>query len=525
MAKKGKTKNELSALNGGPRLVAVIDIGSTAIRMVVAQIDTTSSWTMIDRAFRPLSLGRDVFISGFLSTDSMRDAVRILRSFKELLAGWKIDPDDVRVIATAAIREAKNRDTFLDRVQIRTGFRIDIVEGIEENHLTYIAVQHAINDLRPQFARSSSMILEVGGGTTEIMLLQRGRMVAAHSLRIGTLRVEQQVQPSLPDNDRIEEYLRENIRVNREVLNTELKLDRVRYFVAVGGDARIAASRVGHKEGEHFSVIERERFDGFLRDLQRRSIDECVRELKLTYTEAEGLVPALLTYKLFMDATSADQLIVPDVSIREGVLLNFVVGDESGMREEFSKQVINSTIGIGRKYHFDESHGMHVAKLAIDLFDQFSDEHGIDEHGRMLLEVAAIVHDIGNFVRASGHHKHGQYIIENSEVFGLSRSDIRVVANVVRYHRGGSPASSHTAYVSLRREHRMLVLKLAAILRVADALDRGHVQRIRGFRLEKRDEDVILHCDYAGDISIEEYGLRLKGRLFEEVFGYGVTVV
>ena len=468
-----------------PRIVSVIDIGSTAIRMVVAEINADSSWTRVDRASRPLSLGRDVFISGFLSTTSMRDAVAILKGFQELLAGWKIPPDDVRVIATAAIREAKNRDTFLDRVQIRTGFQIDIVEGIEENHLTYIAVQHAINDLRPQFARSSSMILEVGGGTTEIMLLQRGRMVAAHSLRIGTLRVEQQVQPNMPDNDRIEEYLRENIRVNREVLNTELRLDRVKFFIAVGGDARIAAARVGHKEGEHFSVIDRERFDGFLRDLQRRSMDECVRELKLTYTEAEGLVPALLTYKLFMDATSADQLIVPDVSIREGVLLNFAAGNRSGMREEFAKQVLNSTVGIGRKYHFDESHGMHVAKLAVSLFDQFAAEHGMDDHGRLLLEVSAIIHDIGNFIRASGHHKHGQYIVENSEIFGLSRSDIRIVANVVRYHRGGAPATAHTAYASLRREHRMLVLKLAALLRVADALDRGHVQRIRGFRLEK----------------------------------------
>ncbi len=507
-----------------PRLVSVIDIGSTAIRVVVAQIHKDLTWTTVDRASRPLSLGRDVFMTGYLSTDSMRDAVRILKSFKELLGGWRIAPDDVRIIATAAIREAKNRDTFLDRVQIRTGFRIDIVEGIEENHLTYIAVQHAINDLRPQFARSSAMILEVGGGTTEIMLLQRGRMVGAHSLRIGTLRVEQQVQPNLTDSDRIEEYLRENIRVNREVLNTELRLDRIRYFVAVGGDARIAAARVGHKEGEHFSVIERERFDTFLRDLQRRSLDECVRELRLTYTEVEGLVPALVTYKLFMDATAADQLIVPDVSIREGVLLNFTVGTHHPMREEFSEQVINSTVGLGRKYHFDEHHGMHVAKLSVSLFDQFSAEHGIEGHGRLLLEVAAIIHDIGNFVRASGHHKHGQYIIENSEIFGLSRSDIRIVANVVRYHRGGTPSSGHTNYVSLRREHRMLVLKLAALLRVADALDRGHVQRVRSFQLEQGDEDVVLHCEYSGDISIEEYGLRLKGRLFEEVFGYGVTV-
>ena len=508
-----------------PRLVAVIDIGSTAIRMIVAQINSDRTWTTVDRLTRPLSLGRDVFMSGYLNTHSMRDAVRILKAFRELLSGLRIAPDDVRVIATAAIREAKNRDTFLDRVQIRTGFRIDIVEGIEENHLTYIAVQHAINELRPQFSRSSSMILEVGGGTTEIMLLHRGRMVGAHSLRIGALRVEPHVRPNIADNDRIEEYLRESIRVNREVLNTELRLDRVRYFVAVGGDIRIAAARVGHREGEHFSIIDRVKFTEFLQDLQHRTLDECVRELKLTYTEAEGLVPALLTYKLFLDATSADQLIVPDVSIREGVLLNFVVGNREAMRVEFAEQVINSTLGLGRKFHFDEHHGTHVAKLALSLFDQFADEHGVDAHGRLLLEVAGIIHEIGNFIRPSGHHKHGQYIVENSEIFGLSRSDVRVVANIVRYHRGSNPSSGHTAYASLSREHRMLVLKLAALLRIADALDRSHTQKVRGFRLEMRDDEIVLHCDYSGDISIEEYGLRVKGRLFEEVFGYEVVVI
>ncbi|MFO8043608.1 MAG: HD domain-containing protein, partial [Alkalispirochaeta sp.] len=296
-------------------------------------------------------------------------------------------------------------------------------------------------------------------------------------------------------------------------------------FVAVGGDARIAAQRVGTKEGEHFSVIDRSAFERFLAELQQRTLDECVRELNLTYTEAEGLLPALLSYKLFMEATAAEQLIVPDVSIREGVLINFAVGRRGPMRQEFAEQVINSTVGLGRKFHFDESHGMHVAQLAVSLFDQFAEEHGMEEHPRLLLEVAAIIHDIGNFIRASGHHKHGQYIVENSEIFGLSRSDIRILANVVRYHRGGNPNSGHTDYASLRREHRMLVLKLAALLRVADALDRGHVQRVRGFTLEKQDDDVTLRCDYSGDISIEQYALRQKGRLFEEVFGFGVLAV
>jgi len=175
------------------RTVGVIDIGSTAIRLLIAEIEPEGHWQRLDRAIRPVALGRDVFMSGVLSAESMRQAIKILTGFRELIRGWQLEQKDIRVIATSAIREAKNRDTFVDRVQIRTGFQINIVEGIEENHLTYIAVQDAISSMRPQFSRSSSMILEVGGGTTEIMLLQRGKMVAAHSLRIGTVRMEQQV--------------------------------------------------------------------------------------------------------------------------------------------------------------------------------------------------------------------------------------------------------------------------------------------------------------------------------------------
>jgi exopolyphosphatase/guanosine-5'-triphosphate,3'-diphosphate pyrophosphatase len=518
------TRNEIVTATE-TKTVAVVDMGSSAIRMVVAEINASGEWKRLDRVAKPIALGKDVFVTGFLSKESMRQAVRILSSFKEVLDTWQVADEDVRVIATSAIREAKNRDTFLDRVYIRTGLKIDIVEGVEENHLTYLAVQHAIGSQRPQFSRANSMIIEVGGGTTEIMLLQRGKMAAAHSLRLGTIRIEQQVQPSWESGQQIAEYLRENIRVTKEILNAEMRLDRIRYFVAVGGDARLAAAEAGRREGTNFRVISRDAFKEFLDQLEQYTLDEIVTNLGVTYNEAEGLVPALLIYELFLEATSADQLIVPDVSIREGVLMRFALGTDQAVEEEFYTQVIASAMNLGKKYHFDESHAVHVSKLALQLFDQFQTDHGMDQHSRMLLEVSAILHDIGNYIRATGHHKHGQYIVANSEIFGLSNSDIRVVANVVRYHRRSMPNNAHTSFISLRREHRILVMKLAAILRVADAMDRGHNQRIRGFTLERRDAEIVLHCDHRGDISVERFGLELKGEMFEEVFGYRVMLV
>jgi exopolyphosphatase/guanosine-5'-triphosphate,3'-diphosphate pyrophosphatase len=146
-------------------------------------------------------------------------------------------------------------------------------------------------------------------------------------------------------------------------------------------------------------------------------------------------------------------------------------------------------------------------------------------HSRLLLEVSAVLHDIGTYIRTSGHHKHGQYIIANSEVFGLNRHDISIVSNVVRYHRKASPMPSHSSYISLAREDRVRVMKLASILRVADALDRSHTQRISIKGIEKKDGMLIVKCEYSGDISIERMGLSRKANMFEEIFGMTVGLV
>ncbi len=505
-------------------IAAVIDIGSTAIRMVVAQLGSDGDWERLDRAARPVGFGRDVFLAGSLSRESMQQAITILAGFRELVRGWQVPEEAVRVIATSAIREARNRDTFIDRVLVRTGLRIEIIEGIEENHLTYLAVQHAVRPMAPRFSRANSLIIEVGGGTTVIMLLQHGRMVAAHSLRIGTVRMEQEGRPMWSTAAQIEEYVRENIRVSQELLDSELPLNRIKYFVAVGGDPRQVAHAVGIRKEDHFWTISRKDFNQYLNQLQDRTVDEIVRMHNITYNEAEGLVPALTVYRLFLESTSADELIVPDVSIREGVLMSFALGSDWAVEHQFYGQVINSAVNVARRYHYDEAHSKKVADLALSLFDQLQAEHAMDRHCRMLLEVSAILHDVGTYIRASGHHKHGQYIVENSEIFGISSDDLHVIANVVRYHRKSLPTSGHTTFVALRREQRMQVLKLSAILRVADALDRGHAQRVRSVRVEIVDGDVILNCDSTGDISIERYGFDAKADMFEEVFGLTVVV-
>ncbi|MDR1957376.1 MAG: HD domain-containing protein [Treponema sp.] len=509
--------------NNEKKVVAVLAIGSTSIRLVVAAIASEGQWQVLDKAGKPITLGRDVFTSGQVSRESLLECLSVLQHCKELLAGWGIAETDAHVLATSALRAARNRDVFVDRVRLATGFRISIVEGIEENRLIYLAVRFALKEDFPQFWKDNTMIIDIGGGATEIMLLERGTMAAAHSLRLGTLLIEQQsrlaVGPAWAQR-----YLEESIRNTAEFLSAEMNLAHIRSFVGVGSDTRIAAFLIGTELNEHCRIIPRDTFMAFVQQVRHYTIETCVQQLHIAYAEAEGFVPGLLLYKQFLEQTQAVQVVVPDVSIREGLLVDLALGVDSALQEEFFSQIIASAANLGRKYHYDEAHNRHVANLCLFLFDILSHDHGMNRRERMMLEVAALLHDIGMFISGRSHHKHGQYIVVNSEIFGLRRDELEIIANVIRYHRSAPPAEADIDYIALQREDRNLVLKMASILRVADALDRGHTQQIRLLSVERKSETIVLHTAGHRDLSLELIGLEEKADLFQDVFGYKVLL-
>jgi exopolyphosphatase/guanosine-5'-triphosphate,3'-diphosphate pyrophosphatase len=504
------------------RLVAIVEIGSTGIRLLVAEITPGGLWKVVDRAGKPVALGRDVFTSGEVSRESFLECLLVLQNYRELLRGWSIAGENIHIIATSALRVARNRDVFVDRVRHETGFCLSIVEGIEENRLMYLAVRFALKQDLPLFWRANSMIIEIGGGSTELMLLRRGQMVAAHSLKMGTILIDQQARLGMGRS--LERYLNENIRNTAGFLSAELDLAHVRTFVAAGSDARLVSELAGFELNENCRVIERKAFITFAEQIRNYSIEDCVQTLNMPFAEAEGFIPGILFYKIFLEQTDAARVVVPLVSLREGFLIDLARGVDPEVQEEFFSQIVASAVNLGRKYHYDEAHSRHVANLCLELFDALSREHGMNRRERMMLETAAILHDIGMFIKGSGHHKHGQYIVANSEIFGLHREELDIIANVVRYHRSDPPAQGDIEYITLQREDRILVLKMASLLRVADALDRGHTQQIKNITVERRSETVMIHAGGVHDISLELIGIEQKADLFQDVFGYKIML-
>ena len=405
----------------------------------------------------------------------------------------------------------------------------------------YLAVRYALKNNLPKFWRYSSMILDVGGGSTEIMLLRKGKMVSARSLKLGTILIDQKVRIGTGAARFSERYLNENVRNVQDFLNEEMDLSNIRSLVAPGSDAQQAARQIGADLNEHCRIIARDDFFRFVKSIENYTIEDCVSRLGIPFVNAEGFVPGLLIYQTFMERLAAEELVVPEVSVREGYLLSLIRGIDRELQDDFYSQVSASALNLGLKYHFDESHSLHVTTLCLTLFDALAREHGMSAYERKLLETSAILHDIGMFIRSSRHQLHSQYIVTNSEIFGLKQEELDIIGNVIRYHRDELPSPAHIEYIALQREERILVLKMAAILRVADALDRGHSQRIKSISVEKRGETLIIRTgsteerdkeqffseeaktDYR-DFSLEQMSLREKADLFQDVFGYKVIL-
>lgn len=521
-----KAKDEGGASGWAP--LAVIEIGSTGIRMLVASIDRSGEVRVLDRAGKQSRIGRDVFTLGHVGREAVRESIAVLLSFRELLKGYGIGPADVRVIGTSALREASNRDTYVDRISLQTGFKVRVVEDIEENNLMYLAVQHVLQDKPELLENANAMIIEVGGGTTKLMLLNKGRMVAAHSLNIGTLRIDEQLRGSGASRDQLREYLQSTIKATCDNLRGDLPLESVRNFIVLGSDARFAANRLTDRMTSRnqggYAVVDRQAFSEFAEKIAHLTPEECVATYHIPWIEAEGLVSGLTIERMFLEHTRAESVIIPDVSIRDGLLFSESLGPDTRVEEELRRQVMASAASLGRRYKFDEEHAKNVVGLSLAIFDALHGEYGMDKHERLLLEASAMLHDIGTFVRASGHHKHGEYIVQNSVVFGLNRADLTVVANVVRYHRKNPPASSHLNFIALPREDRMLVMKLAAILRVADSLDRSHSGRVHDLSFERSGERFVMRGADRVDLTLERMSLVEKGDMFEDVFGLAPVI-
>lgn len=507
---------------------AVIEIGSTGIRLLVAEIIETpleKKRNILDRSEVPVNLGRDVFTTGSISRETLLSCLKILTRFGEQIATWGISKEETTVIGTSAVREANNRDPFVDRVKIKTGFTVRVIDGIEENRLMYIAVRECLKDESLLVRERNSIILEITGGSTEIMLMEKGHMVGAHSIRLGTIIIEQKIRSAFGSYQDAKRFVEEFIQTTKNSLKTEINLSDIHQFIAVGSDMKIASLIAGKPVSPFLWQIKRSDFDSFVDEIQRYTVEESMARFKLSRSDAQTFQISLLAYKLFINLTGVKSIIVPDTSLREGVVLSHMTTANATLQKEFNEQIITSAKTLLKKYRGDEEHAECVRNLSLMIYDALKDEMADDAHTRLLLEVSALLHDIGMLISAKHHNLHSKYIIENSEIFGLTHDDLRIVGSIAKFHRTNLFPNEDPEVHLLPRTSRMIILKLSAILKLSDALDRSHQQKIKELDVGIAHDTLTLRTNLHDALNLEQLAVKEKGDLFENVFGYKIVLL
>ncbi len=522
---------------------AAIDVGTNALRLRVVEATRSSrtkreqltllpgerdpGWKQVLSLRAAVRLGGEVFLSGRIAPASIGQACAALKEFRREMDAAKVDA--YRATATSAVREASNGTTLVERARREAGIELEVIEGVEEARLIQLAVVRALvlDDRR-------ALLIDVGGGSTELTVLDGGQSTFSVSLPIGTVRLLEAYLKDAPTVDAERGRLVDEA-VDRALAEAKGHIGKLSFDLVIGTGGNLemlselcparAPGITKDKAGPRAVDVAAAR--ELAQKLRGMTADARAKAYNLRPDRADTIVPAAAIFLRVAELVGAPQIVAPGVGLKDGILeelvdKHFEVWDSA--RE--AESVVAASVRLGRRYHFDEGHGVLVAKLAGSLFDDLREHHGLGERDRLLLRVAAVLHDIGDFVRYDGHHKHSYYLIQHSDIMGLTPEERGIVANVARYHRKSPPDTSHPNFRELDKLARSKVRALAAILRLADALDREHLGKIQGVEavIDRHKARATLRVHGEREHALEEWTVRAKAGLFKDVFGLDVVV-
>jgi len=502
-----------------PRFAA-IDVGSNASRLTIVQAKDPNRVRLFRSMRFPVRLGHGVFQTGRLDPSTIDEAVKAMRAFHEAMEDARVD--DYRAVVTASARDAKNRDVLVERIRDEAGIKLDSVDGIEESRLVAMAMHKQVElPARP-------LLMDLGGGSLELSDIGAtdgsGWTV---SLRIGTVRL---LEAFLRNGDPIDEAQDRLVReyIDRLLAPHRRKLRKTGWDMVLGSGGNLVATAnlcPAEEKLADLPTIDVEKARAMREELSAIPAAERIERYGFKPDRADVIVPALYVIVAMADLAKVKRIAVPGLGVKDGIVQELVekhyrVWDYTRERDK----VLAAAMQLGRRYHFDERHAVQVASLGCELFDATQRLHKLGPEDRGLLRLAALLHDIGDFVNPQSHHKHTQYIIENSDLMGLPPEQRKQVALIARYHRRAHPAPRHASYKALGSEDRDRVKTLASLLRIADALDRGHRSKVDRLTTKLTGKALHITPETDEDVSLEVWTVERKADLFRDVFGLDVRL-
>lgn len=495
-----------------------IHIGAGSVSMMVAERRHGKSMRALDFLEQPVPLASDLFRSGVIRPATIERVVSILRSYVDAVRELGLGPEHItRVAATNILAEARNHEMFLQRIRIACGLRVAVIDDGEMTRLIYLKTRRRLKHV-PAMNQGNTLVVHVGPGNTRVLLFQDGLITRYTNYRMGTHRTREAVEGLHAEGPALLRVIREHTSGNLAQLRHDYSDVAIHGVVAIGYEIQSVAEELSGRQTNCKIKTLRQ----FTQQAAGMSDVAVVKRHQIDYQTAEALVPALEINLAIAEALGAESLHIPSSEYEQGLLHDILISRE--LTGGFAEEVLRSARILADRYQSDPGHGEHVATLCARFFDKLKPLHQLTDHDALLLQVAAILHEVGTYVSPRAHHKHSEYLILNSEIFGLDRADVTIVALVARYHRHSPPMPDHERYAALTQEDRIRVCKLAAILRVADALERTHIQRVARIEISIVADKLRIRLPGLADAAVERLAMESKADLFEDVFGLQVMI-
>jgi len=501
-----------------PRAIGIVavDAGSNAIRAAVARASSATDITEVFTERWPVRLGHNVFTHRKLDARTIVRAVRTFRHFRAMMRQHNIQT--YRAVATSAVREAQNRDVLIQRIFRQTGIRLEAIDAGEEARLVLRAVRATLGSIEPR------LVVDLGGGSLEVTLLQGWTVGQSVALPIGTVRLLEGMNlDGIVDEDQYYRLRHRVLSVLRSAWPSPPNLSR---FTAVfcGGNAEALARLAPGPRFRGIPSIHVRLLRDRAWEILRRDVPARMRTFKVRRDRAEVMGIAAVVFLCLAEHTKLETLLVPGVGVREGILCELAMQHfgAPGSDERRSRALLDHARQLATRLHCDMVHAERVRGFVATLFDQLAPLHAMPSEFRLPLEMAALLHHAGKIVHVKGHHKHGEYLVRNAELPGLPDETQSLLACLVRYHGKSEPDLRHKLYESLSPRERRRVRALSGILRIAVSLDGNNAQGVRGIAVRMKRKGVRLRLHMAPGATVDLAAARRKARLFEKEFGVRV---
>jgi len=514
------------------QMIAAIDIGTNSLHMVIVKIEAAlPSFTMIAREKETVRLGDRNLITGELKPEIMNKAIACLGRFKTL--AYSLGANTIVSVATSAVRESSNGKEFLHQIETQVGLTVDLISGPEEARRIYLGVLSGM-----EFNNQPHIIIDIGGGSTELILGDSEEPRSLTSTKIGAVRLTGELVNSDPITETEFKYLQAYARgmLERSVEEVQGKLkigDFPRLIGTSGTIETIATIHAREKLGLVPSTLNGYQFSlqdlrTWVTRLRRMTNIERAAIPGMPEKRSEVILAGAVILQEAMTLLGVDSLTVCERSLREGVIVDWMLAHgfiDNRLRFQSSVRE-RSVLKTAKKYSSNLEHSERITAFALNIFDQTKGKlHYWNTDQRKLLWAAAILHNCGHYVSHSAHHKHSYYLIRNGELLGYNETEIEIIANIARYHRKSPPKKKHENYRNLlHKEHRQMVNQLSAMLRLAVALDRRRIGAISHIQCEylpnfKEFKMLIFPSLIDDECALEMWSLDYKKGVFEEEFG------